>query len=104
MLITDYSSIIYEMSLLKKPMLFFAFDQKYYEATRDFYEPYEELVPGKIVHDFDELMTALKDKDYEFEKMDGFIKKNFKYTDGKSTDRVIDQLIMGIEPEDNSIR
>lgn len=36
--------------------------------------------------------------------MDGFIKKNFKYTDGKSTDRVIDQLIMGIEPEDNSIR
>ena len=103
-LITDYSSIIYEMSLLKKPMLFFAFDQKYYEATRDFYEPYEELVPGKIVHDFDELMTALKDKDYEFEKMDGFIKKNFKYTDGKSTDRVIDQLIMGIEPEDNSIR
>ena len=103
-LITDYSSIIYEMSLLKKPMLFFAFDQKYYEATRDFYEPYEELVPGKIVHDFDELMTALRDKDYEFEKMEGFIKKNFKYTDGKSTDRVIDQLIMGIEPEDNSRR
>ena len=52
-------------------------------------QPYEELVPGKIVHDFDELMTALKDKDYDFEKMDGFIKKNFKYTDGKSTDRVI---------------
>lgn len=103
-LITDYSSIIYEMSLLKKPMLFFAFDQKHYEATRDFYEPYEELVPGKIVHDFDELMTALRDKDYEFEKMEGFIKKNFKYTDGKSTDRVIDQLIMGIEPDDNSRR
>ena len=103
-LITDYSSIIYEMSLLKKPMLFFAFDQKHYEATRDFYEPYEELVPGKIVHDFDELMTALKNKDYEFEKMEGFIKKNFKYTDGKSTDRVIDQLIMGIEPDDNSRR
>ena len=78
--------------------------KKYYEATRDFYEPYEELVPGKIVHDFDELMTALRDKDYEFEKMEGFIKKNFKYTDGKSTDRVIDQLIMGIEPEDNSRR
>lgn len=94
-LITDYSSIIYEMSLLKKPMLFFAFDQKHYEATRDFYEPYEDLVPGKIVHNFDDLMTALRNKDYEFEKMDGFIKKNFTYTDGKSTDRVIDQLILG---------
>ena len=99
-LITDYSSIIYEMSLLKKPMLFFAFDQKYYEATRDFYEPYEELVPGKICNTFEDLMTAMKNKDYEFEKMDGFIKKNFTYTDGKATDRVIDQLIMGIEPSD----
>ncbi|WP_294448476.1 CDP-glycerol glycerophosphotransferase family protein [uncultured Ruminococcus sp.] len=98
-LITDYSSIIYEMSLLKKPMLFFAFDQKHYEATRDFYEPYEDLVPGKIVHNFDDLMTALRNKDYEFEKMDGFIKKNFTYTDGKSTDRVIDQLILGQTPD-----
>lgn len=98
-LITDYSSIIYEMSLLKKPMLFFAFDQKHYEATRDFYEPYEDLVPGKIVHNFDDLMTALRNKDYEFEKMDGFIKNNFTYTDGKSTDRVIDQLILGQIPD-----
>lgn len=94
-LITDYSSIIYETSLLKKPMLFYAFDQKYYEATRDFFEPYDDLVPGKICNNFDDLMTALENKDYEFEKMDGFIKKNFTYTDGKSTDRVIDQLILG---------
>lgn len=98
-LITDYSSIIYEMSLLRKPMLFFAFDQKYYEATRDFYEPYEELVPGKIVHSFEELMEAMKNGDYQFHKMDSFIKKNFTYTDGKATDRVIDRLIIGL-PED----
>ena len=38
------------------------------ECLQDFKEWYEELVPGKIVHDFDELMTALRDKDYEFEK------------------------------------
>lgn len=94
-LITDYSSIIYETSLLRKPMLFFAFDRKYYEATRDFYEPYDELVPGKIVYDFDELIEAMKNEDYDFHKMDAFVKKNFKYTDGKATDRVIDQLILG---------
>ncbi len=94
-LITDYSSIIYETSLLRKPMLFFAFDRRHYEATRDFYEPYDELVPGKIVYDFDELLTAMKNEDYEYHKMDAFVKKNFKYTDGKSTDRVIDQLILG---------
>lgn len=99
-LITDYSSIIYETSLLGKPMLFFAFDRRYYEATRDFYEPYEELVPGRIVSDFDELLEAMEKKDYDFHKMDAFVKKNFKYTDGKSTDRVIDQLIIGEKPDD----
>lgn len=94
-LITDYSSIIYETSLLKKPMLFFAFDRRHYEATRDFYEPYDRLVPGKIVTDFDELLEAMENEDYDFHKMDAFIKKNFTYTDGKSTDRVIDRLIIG---------
>lgn len=94
-LITDYSSIIYETSLLRKPMIFFAFDRRYYEATRDFYEPYDELVPGKIVSDFDELLEAMENEDYEFHKMDAFVEKNFTYTDGKATDRVIDQLIIG---------
>lgn len=99
-LITDYSSIIYEMSLLGKPMLFFAFDRRYYEATRDFYETYEETVPGKIVTDFDELMDAMENEDYDFHKIDSFVKKNFTYTDGRATDRVIDRLIMG-KPSDD---
>jgi CDP-ribitol ribitolphosphotransferase len=37
----------------------------------------------------------MEKEDYDFHKMDAFVKKNFKYTDGKSTDRVIDQLIIG---------
>ncbi len=100
-LITDYSSIIYEMSLLRKPMLFYAFDRRYYEATRDFYEPYEEIVPGRIVSDFDSLIDAMEKEDYDFHKMDAFIEKNFTYTDGKATDRVIDRLIIG---RDDSVK
>lgn len=98
-LITDYSSVIYEMSLLNKPMVFYAFDQHSYEISRDFYESYEETVPGKIVHDFDELMDCLEKQDYEFHKMDHFIQKNFSYMDGKSTDRVIDQVFLDMPQE-----
>ncbi len=93
-LITDYSSVIYEMSLLHKPMLFYAFDLKQYEAERGFYEPYKDIVPGKIVKTLPALIEALKQEDFEKEKLQGFVDKNFKYTDGKSTDRVID-LIFG---------
>lgn len=93
--ITDYSSVIYEFSLFNKPMLFYAFDRMKYEADRGFYEPYSEMVPGKIVRTFEQLVQALEKRDFEFEKVAPFVKKNFKYTDGKSTDRIIDQLIIG---------
>lgn len=96
LLITDYSSVIYEMSLLRKPMLFYAFDLESYITDRGFYEPYEKIVPGKIVSNIQELIKALENEDFESEKLDGFIKRNFTHIDGKSTDRVI-ELIFGKE-------
>ena len=94
LLITDYSSVIYEASLLRIPMLFFAFDYDLYDGDRGFYEPYEDIVPGKIVKSSEELLTALRSGDYEAEKLEGFLKRNFTYLDGHATDRTID-LIFG---------
>lgn len=94
LLITDYSSVIYEFSLFRKPMLFYAFDRMKYEADRGFYEPYSEMVPGKIVRTSEDLLKALEKRDFEFEKVDPFVKKNFRYTDGHSTDRIIDTLLL----------
>lgn len=93
-LITDYSSVIYEMSLLKKPMLFYAFDLKSYVADRGFYEPYETMVPGKIVKNVQEMLKALEENDFEQDKLEKFVERNFTYRDGKSTDRVI-ELVFG---------
>ena len=42
LLITDYSSIIYEYSLLDRPMLFFAPDKANYAATRGFHRDFDE--------------------------------------------------------------
>lgn len=91
-IVTDYSSMIYEAGLLHLPMLFYAFDYDDYDTDRGFYEPFEDIVPGKIVKTMDELITALENQDYEKEKLEGFLKKNFKYLDGKSTDRTIDLI------------
>ena len=46
LLITDYSSIVFEFSTLGRPMLFFAYDLDEYIADRDFYVPFEAFVPG----------------------------------------------------------
>lgn len=91
-LISDYSSLVYEYSLFNKPMIFYAYDLEDYINKRDFYEPYVDFVPGKIVKSFDELILALYSKDFESEKIEGFISKHFKYTDGLSSKRLVNDV------------
>lgn len=93
-LITDYSSIIYEFSLLRRPMLFYAYDKAAYAATRGFHRDYEAVAPGRICETFDALIDALRSNDYELWKVDRFREENFDYYDTNSADRVIDWLIL----------
>lgn len=95
LLITDYSSIVFEFSTQLKPMLFFAYDLEAYVATRDFYVPFEEFVPGRIARTFGEVVTAIERDDYEAEKVPVFRSRHFDHLDGGATDRVIDELILG---------
>ena len=92
LLITDYSSIVYEYSILGRPMLFFAYDLDDYVTSRDFYEPYESFVPGRIVRTFEELLDAIRRDDYEADKVGPFARRHFDHLDGGSTDRVIDLI------------
>ncbi|MBB5830377.1 CDP-glycerol glycerophosphotransferase family protein [Brachybacterium aquaticum] len=95
LLITDYSSIIYEYSLLERPMLFFAYDKDVYSTTRGFHRDYVETAPGKVCTTFDELLTAMKDGDHEEWRREKFVRENFDHVDTHSADRVIDWLILG---------
>ncbi|NWK85318.1 CDP-glycerol glycerophosphotransferase family protein [Staphylococcus sp. GSSP0090] len=88
-LISDYSSLVYEFAVFKRPMLFYAFDLEDYITSRDFYEPYETFVPGKIVESFNDLIVALDQKDFEVEKVEPFLDKHFKYQDGRSSERLV---------------
>ncbi len=94
LLITDYSSIVFEYSTLGRPMLFFAYDLDEYIAERDFYVPFEEFVPGRIVRTFDTLLDAIRQEDYAVERVAAFAARHFAHLDGASTDRVIDQLVL----------
>lgn len=100
LLITDYSSNIFEYSLMKKPMLFFAFDKIQYSISRGFHRPYEESAPGKICCDFASVLQAIKEKDFEEYKVQEYVDHHFDYLDTNSSDRVIDWIILGnIPPE-----
>lgn len=88
-LITDYSSVIFEASLLNIPMLFFAFDLEEYCKSRDFYCDYKSFVPGKIVTKTEEIASAILQNDMKHELVKPFCKRNFDETAGKATENVV---------------
>ena len=91
-LITDYSSVVFEAALLNIPMLFYAFDLQRYISTRGFYYEYNQLVPGKIVTSFRQMVSAIQKSDFEIEKQEKFRTRFFDHLDGKSSERTV-QLI-----------
>lgn len=90
--VTDYSSLIFEYSLMLRPMVFFAPDLPEYYDERGFYYPYEELVPGPICLTEDELLTVLSGIEMNFnrEKMSDFRDRFMGACDGHSTERILE--------------
>lgn len=94
LLVTDYSSNFYEFSLLKRPILFYTYDREFYELTRGVHRSVAKYAPGKVCDTFQELMTALKTQDYEFDKTCRFVRENFGTYDGHASDRIINQILL----------
>ena len=93
-MITDYSSTYFEFSLLGRPILFYTYDRTVYEVHRGVQKSILETAPGKVCDTFDELMTALRNKDYELEKTLKFREANFSNYDGHASDKIIDQILL----------
>ena len=93
-LITDYSSVCFEYALLNKPMIFFAYDVEEYVRTRDFYYDYHSFIPGPLAKTTERMIEIIQKEDFKMEKIEPFVKYFFDDIDGKSTERVVDQLIM----------
>lgn len=93
-LITDYSSIMIEYSVLDKPTVFFTYDLDDYLANeRGFYYDFETTVPGPIVHTSDELIDVIKDGDFDKSRISEFVKMQFDEIDGHSSERIVNYLL-----------
>lgn len=91
--ITDYSSVVFEYSLMKKPIIFFAYDIDYYDMERGFYYPYKEFVPGPIAYDMDELINSLEHIDeFDYDKLDMFRERYMSGCDGHATKRILQSI------------
>lgn len=78
-LITDYSSVMFDFGILKRPQYFFAYDiEKYDKGLRGFYMDYMNDLPGEIITDEFKLAEELKNIDEHKEKYKDKIEKFYE--------------------------
>ncbi|WP_053360606.1 CDP-glycerol glycerophosphotransferase family protein [Bacillus sp. FJAT-27251] len=92
-LISDYSSLVFEYSLLEKPMIFYAYDLEEYLEDRGFYYEYHEFVPGPITKSTQEIIDVIRNQDFDLDKVKEFKHKFFDHLDGKAAERIVKTLI-----------
>lgn len=95
-LITDYSSVMFDYSLLRRPMFFFAYDiDNYKNNLRGFYFDFLATAPGPIVETTEELTDAIVHYHPEEwqEKYDAFYNKYNHADDGHASRKVVDVIL-----------
>lgn len=89
-MISDYSSIIFDYALLDKPQISFVPDLVVYRAEIGLNIPYEDDFPGAICETEAEVAAAIRDlPNYDHEKLARFRHKYICHDDGKNTKRVM---------------
>lgn len=94
LLITDYSSVLFDYANLKRPMFFFVYDyREYKDDVRDLYFDVSYL-PGPVVKTQDELVYEIKNykPDAWAKQYDEFHEK-FNYLDGKDCGKKVAEMI-----------
>ena len=95
--ITDYSSVMFDYSVTRKPLFFFVPDLEDYLSSRPMYMELPEIAPSPLLREVGELAEQLLDVENFSAKYgqayEAFRQRFAPHDDGHSAERVVDQLI-----------
>ena len=94
LLITDYSSVLFDYAIYKRPFILFCPDIDSYKKARGFYADPEKF-PAPLARTATELETAIREKmyfEYDEEEYEEFCKLYMGACDGKSSDRIVEKV------------
>jgi CDP-glycerol glycerophosphotransferase (TagB/SpsB family) len=93
-LITDYSSAIFEFALLGRPIVFLAPDHAAYERERGFYFDFGMGAPGPIFEQTQPLAAFLRRGEFDLARIRQFASDSFDIADGRATARFVDKVVL----------
>ena len=99
-LVTDYSSVMFDFANTGKPMVFFTYDyEDYVRDERGTYVDLPEIAPGPVVETTDALIEALRAVDDDAEKYADtyadFRARFCGYETGRAAEAVVEQFFRG---------
>lgn len=99
-LISDYSSVIFDFSILEKPIICFGYDYDNYNKERGFYFDLKKELPNGVLKSEEEVLDKLLNMDYQFENIKTRNFKN-KYleVDGNATEKCVKSLFRAMGGE-----
>jgi len=93
-LMTDYSSAMFDYAILRRPMVFYTYDWDKYAGNRGFYFDFMKTAPGPFFTYTEELVDFLKGGEPDFspyiDKLEEFSKTFNAWEDGKASARIAD--------------
>ena len=99
LLISDYSSVIFDFLLTMKPIILFPYDIERYQKGRGLIYNLKEIAPGPVIFNVEDLINTIRSLEkieINYKAIREKIRNRFnKYNDGKSIERILDFL--GIE-------
>ena len=94
-LVTDFSSVIFDYFLLDKPVVYFIYDRENYQENRGLYFDFKDYLYGEVAFDRKSLAAAIKAEKTCKSSRHAFKEKFMKSCDGRSTERVIEWVFGG---------
>ncbi|MWA07461.1 glycosyltransferase [Actinomadura sp. LD22] len=97
-LVTDYSSAMFDFACTRRPIVYFTYDlAEYRDQLRGFYFDLEAEAPGPLLSTSDEVIAAIRDidtisADYKA-SYDAFVERFCAFDDGRAAARVADRLV-----------
>ncbi|WP_051731805.1 CDP-glycerol glycerophosphotransferase family protein [Kitasatospora phosalacinea] len=95
-LVTDYSSLMFDFAVTGRPMLFFTYDLEHYRRRlRGFTFDFEAHAPGPLLADSASVVAALRELDPEpyRERYRAFRERFCPLEDGRASARVVDRML-----------
>jgi CDP-glycerol glycerophosphotransferase len=97
-LISDYSTLMFDYANTGRPMIFYTYDLEHYrDVLRGFYFDFENEAPGPLVHTegqlFDAVLRADEFADAYSEAYRKFQDRFCRWDDGRASERVVDAIL-----------